>query len=152
MRARYSVVTSADVALAAATAKTVLGVRAPATFGLDLLRWDISFNGVTASAVPVLVELCSWSSATTGTSTAATPVQTAGRAIVHGTTAGQNFTVEPTALVVLESRLITPNGGIVIEEFAFDGGFDNDVSAGFAIRCTAVAIVSLRAGLYFAKL
>lgn len=152
MRASYSIVTPADVALAAATAKTVLGVRSGAAFGLDLRKYSIAFNGVTASAVPVLIELCSWSSAATGTSTAATAVQTAGRAIVHGTTGGYNFTVEPTVLVVLKSFLLTPNGGLVIEEFAPDAGFDNDVSAGFAIRCTAPAIVSLRATLEFSKL
>lgn len=151
MRARYSIATPADVALAAATAKTVLGVRAPASFGLSLSKWSIAFNGVTASAVPVNVELCSWSSTSTGTSTAATAVQTAGRAIVHGTTGGYNFTVEPTTLVVLKSYLITPNGGLVIEEFAPDGEYDNDVSAGFAIRCTAAAIVSVRASLEWSR-
>jgi hypothetical protein len=151
MRARYSIATPADVALAAATAKTVLGVRAPASFGLSLDKWSLSFNGVTASAIPVLVELCSWSSATTGTSTAATAAQTAGRAIVHGTTGGYNFTVEPTVLAVLKTYLLTPNGGLIIEEFAPDAGYDNDVSAGFAIRCTAAAIVSLRAVLEFSR-
>jgi hypothetical protein len=147
MRAQYAVTTPADVALAAATAKTVLGMRAPASFGMNLRKFYIGFNGVTASAVPVLVELCTWSSTTTGTSTAATAVQIGGRVITPGTTGGYNFTVEPTTLVVVKTYLITPNGGLVIEEFGDDGPPDNDVSAGFAIRCTAPAIVSCRAGL-----
>lgn len=146
MRAKYSLVTTGAAALAAATAKTVLGARAGAAFGLDLYEWGVAFDGVTASAVPVLVELCSWSATTTGTSTAATPIQIGGRVIAHGSgTTGQNFTVEPTTLTVIKSMLLTPNGGTFVETLDPMNGIDSDVSQGFAIRCTAPAIVNARA-------
>lgn len=153
MRAQYSLVTTADVPLAAATAKTILAVRGGAAFGLDLRKWAVSFNGVTASAVPALVELCTWSGAGTGTSTAATPVQTGGRVIAHGVGgSGQNFTVEPTALTVVKTDLLTPNGGLLIEEFATESGFDSDVLTGFAIRVTAPAVVSCRGSLEWCRI
>jgi hypothetical protein len=145
MKASYSLVTTAAAALSAGVAKTILAVRGGAAFGLDLRKLSVGFDGVTASAVPVLVELCSWSGAGAGTSTAATPTQTAGRVIAHGVGgSGQNFTVEPTALVVLKSYLLTPNGGLLIEEFAPDKGYDSDVLTGFALRCTAPAAVNAR--------
>jgi hypothetical protein len=47
------IVRSGSVALTAATAKTCLMVITPAQFGLDLKKVRVSFDGVTASAVPV---------------------------------------------------------------------------------------------------
>lgn len=144
MRSSYALAGAG--ALAAATAKTMLAVRGGAAFGLDLRRWGVSFDGVTASAVPVLVELCTWSGATSGTSTAATPVQTGGRVIAHGVGgSGQNFTVEPTVLAVVKAELVTPNGGLFEQEFAPDATYDSDVLTGWAIRLTAPAIVNARA-------
>ena len=56
-KAGYKVSTSAAVALSAATAKTCLMVISPAQFGIDLVGFTISFDGVTASAVPALWEI-----------------------------------------------------------------------------------------------
>lgn len=146
MRAKYSLVTTASVALAAATAKTVLGARAGAAFGFDLYEWGVAFDGVTAANTPVLVELVSWSATSTGTSTAATPIQVGGRTIAHGSgTTGQNFTVEPTTLTVIKSILLTPNGGTFVETLDPMNGLDSDVAQGFGIRCTAAQIVNVRA-------
>ena len=52
-KAGYSATTTAAVALVAATAKSVLSVIAPAQFGVDLTKFRLGFDGVTASAVPV---------------------------------------------------------------------------------------------------
>jgi hypothetical protein len=139
------------VALAAATPKTVLAVKAGATFGLDIRKWGISFNGVTASAVPVLVELMFYSGATAGTATANTPFQIAGYTIAHGCTAGQAYTVEPTVLTAWKTYLVTPNGGMFVEEFSADISADSGAGAGVAIRCTAPAIVSCRAILEWSR-
>lgn len=56
-KAGYWVGTSSAVALSAATAKTALMVITPSTFGGDLKKFRVSFDGVTASAVPVLCEI-----------------------------------------------------------------------------------------------
>ena len=71
----YSVVTTADVALAAATAKSVIGVKGHANFGIDLTYAAIGFDGVTASAIPGLVELCYCTFATNSPPAHAAPLK-----------------------------------------------------------------------------
>jgi hypothetical protein len=154
-KAGYSVVTGAAVALSAATAKTVLAVLAPAQFGVDLKKFSVGFDGVTASAVPVLCELCyltAASNSTPGTgNTSATPVQAYGRSITTGFTAFYNSTSEPTVLTVLESFLLSPAGGLVIRDFPLGDTPDSAVSQGFALRCTAPATVNVRAAFWFER-
>lgn len=150
-KAGYVVSTPSAVALAAATAKTVVAVVAPASFGIDLVKLRVSFDGVTATAVPVLVELCSHTAATAGTSTAATPVQAYGRTVAHGTTAGVNYTVEPTVLTVVDQWLLSPNSGTVLYDWPLGTSPDSAVSQGFALRLTAPAVVNCRAALYFER-
>lgn len=134
------------VPLAAGVAKTVLGVKSNAAFGVDLRKIAVGFDGITASAVPVLVELvyCTFATNAPGTnSTSRTPAQAYGRVVASGVTAASNWTAEPTVITVLKQYLLTPNGGLVIEEFAPDHGFDCAAGEGFAIRCTAPAIVDV---------
>src|SRR3954464_15975206 len=101
-KTRYSVQTGAAVALSAATAKTVLAVIAPAQFGVDLVGYEIAFDGVAASAVPVLVEICYSTFATNSTpgtaNSTGTVTQPAGRVITAGFTASHGSTSEPTLL------------------------------------------------------
>lgn len=150
----YVVSTGATVALSAATARTTLAVIAPSTFGIDLRRFEISFDGVTASAVPVLWELCYSTFATnstpgTGNSTA-TVNQTAGRVITPGFTGFYASTSEPTVLTVLDANTITPNGGLFVRDFGANGP-DSAVSNGFVMRLTAPAAVNARASFYFGR-
>lgn len=56
--ASYSHVTEGAVALTAATAKTIIGAKAGSAVGLMWSAYEIGFDGVSASAVPVLLELC----------------------------------------------------------------------------------------------
>lgn len=153
-KAGYSVTTGGAVALSAATAKTVLGVRSNAAFGLDLKKYRVSLDGTTASAVPVLVELCSATFATNppGTSsTAVTPVQTYGRTIAHGVTGGQAWTSEPTVLAVVDTWLLTPNGGTLGLDIPLGDTPDSAVSEGFALRLTAPAAVNARAAMHWER-
>jgi hypothetical protein len=55
-KAGYTVTTNGAVALTGGAAKTVLAVLAPAQFGVDLKKFRVGFDGVTASAVPVLYD------------------------------------------------------------------------------------------------
>jgi hypothetical protein len=145
----YSVVTGAAIALSAATAKSIIGVMAGASFGIDLQKYRISFDG-DAVAVPVLVELCQATFATNapGTnSTSLTPVQSYGRAIAHGVTAASNWTSEPTVLTVIDEQLLTPNGGLEVYDFPLGNTPDSAVSTGFVLRLTAPATVNARATL-----
>jgi hypothetical protein len=156
-KAGYSVVTGGAVALSAATAKTILGVRANAAFGLDLKKVRVSFDGVTATAVPALVEVCYCTWATNGAmgtnNTALTTAitQVYGRSLTHGATAGKTWTSEPTALTPLEEWLVTPAGGIVLYDWPLGDTPDCALSEGFAIRVTAPAAVNVRAGLVWER-
>jgi hypothetical protein len=156
VKAGYSLETLAAVALSAATAKSVLTVIAPAQFGIDLTQVRISFDGVTASAVPVLVEICQNTLATNSTvgtanTTAGPPVQVYGRTIVAGFTGFYNSTSEPTVLTPYDRFTITPNGGTYVYDIPKDRTPDTPVSAGLTIRCTAPAAVNVNATMLFER-
>ena len=150
-KAGYTASTEGAVALAAATAKTILAVIAPAQFGIDLRSLELSFDGVTASNTPVLVEICSSTQATAGTNTAATVDQVYGRAITAGFTAAKNYTAEPTVLTAVDEFTLSPNGGLIIRDWPLGEGFDQDVSKAFALRLTAAQVVNARATMKFER-
>lgn len=153
-KAGYSCTTEGAIALVAAAAKSVIGVAGTADFGVDLKKYRIGFDGVTASNVPVLVEVCGATFATNGpgtNSTATTPRQDYGRVLTAGFTTAAGWTVEPTVLTVLESYLLTPNGGTVLYDWPLGDTPDSAFSQGFTIRCTAPAGVNLRASLVFER-
>lgn len=158
-RAVYQVRTTAQVALTAVTARTVLAVVAPSTFGVDLLGFSLGFDGVTPTDKPVVWELCSLtavSNSTPGTNnTSESVVQEGGRSIVAGFVAFSGSTTEPTVLTVVKSGLLSPNGGYYEYEFPFDASPDSPVSQGFALRCTTPSgsgAVNCRAGFRFARI
>lgn len=155
MKAGYALQTGAPVALSAATAKTILCVLSPSSFGIDVVSLEIGFDGVTATNAPVLVELCTSTAATNSTpgtnNTTGTVNQVYGRSITAGFTGFYNSTSEPTVLTPVYSWSLTPNGGTVLYEFPRDRTPDVAVSAGFAIRCTAPNAVNARATLVFER-
>ena len=157
-KAGYAVSTEANVALVATTAKTILGVLSPAQFGADLRGVEISFDGITNTDKPVLVEICQCTFATNppGTnSTSSTVVQIYGRAITAGFTGAYNWTAEPTVLsaaTTVKTLALTPNGGTYDYDWPLGETPDNDVSKGFAVRCTApTSAVNARGTLRFER-
>lgn len=149
---RYTAITGGAVTLTAATAKTVLGWKAHANSGLLLLGYEVAFDGVTASAVPVLIEVCysTWATNPPGTnSTSVTPLQNTGRVLAVGATAGKTWTAgnEPTTLSVLTEKLLTPNGGVIVYDYPLGNEPDCALAEGFALRLTAPAGVNVRATL-----
>jgi hypothetical protein len=156
-KAGYSITTGGAVALTATTAKTILGVKSNAAFGIDLKKFSVSFDGVTASAVPVLVEICYCTWATNGTmgtnntSLTSSVFQAYGRALTHGVTAGKTWTSEPTVLTPLREFLLTPNGGLVFYDWPLGDTPDCALGEGFAIRCTAPANVNVRGDLLWER-
>lgn len=151
-KAGYSLATAAAVALVAATAKTVLNAIAPAQFGVDLKKIRFGTDGVTASALPILCELCYSTQATAGTSgTAVTVNQIYGRTITPGFTGGSNYSAEPTVLTVLDSWLVDPNKSTILYDWPLGDTFDTAVSNGLLLRCTAPAAVNVRTTFYFER-
>lgn len=151
----YSIITGGAVALSAATAKSILGAKAHANSGLQLSAARIGFDGVTASAVPVLVELCycTFGANPPGTnSTSVTPAQKSGRVLTAGFTAGKTWTTEPTTITVLDEWLLTPNGGLVLLDLPLGTEYDTALGEGLLIRCTAPATVNVRATMDFSRI
>lgn len=149
----YSVVsggtaTGGAIALAAATAKTVLMIIAATANQPAWVEAQVSFDGVTATAVPVLCEWVSSTQAGAGTTTAFTPKQIRGwPAQGSQTTAAYNYTAEPTVLEVFKKRFLTPNGGLLVIQQPMGREPTGVVTAstqfkGMGIRLTAPAIVN----------
>lgn len=153
-KAGYATSTEGAVALSAATAKSVLGIQAPSSFGCDLKKIRVAFDGVTASAVPVLVELCYSTYATNApgvNSTGTTIDQVYGRAITAGFVGGRNWTTEPTALTVIDEWLLTPAGGLVIYDWPLGDTPDTNTGHGFVLRLNAPAAVNVRSSFWFER-
>jgi hypothetical protein len=140
-RRNIVVTTEAEVALVAATAKTILQVVAPTNQRVAIKGFSVSFDGTSATAEPVQVDLVKQTTA--GTMTAATPVaeQVGLGSETIQTTALKNATAEPTTTDVLRRYEIHPQTGREVR-FSID---DEIVMAGgtrVGIRCTAPANVN----------
>ena len=147
-KAGYIASTGATVATGTAL-KTILSVIAPAQFGVDLKKIHMGFDGVTASATPILVEL--WSATTDGTGTAGTVTQVYGRSITAGFTTKYNYSAEPTTLTLLDSWTLTPNGGTLFYDWPLGDTPDTAVSNLMCLRTTAPATVGCRATMWFER-
>lgn len=150
----YSIVTASAVALTAAIARSILGAKALTASGLQVKGFTVSFDGVTASAVPVVVELCycTFASNSPGfgspeASAQAAPVQNYGRTIAAGFTGGRAWTAEPTVLTVIDEFLLAADKGVLAYQFPLGQEPDCTVSEGFVLRCTAPAAVNVRGSM-----
>lgn len=142
MSARYTVETNGDIALTAATAKTILSYINAANGVARLTELYVGFDGVSATAEPVTVELCYSTEAGAGTATSHTMAQTGGPTRTAQGTAKRNFTAEPTALTVWKRWLVHPQAGMVLQ---FPLGREPELivsSDAIVIRCTAPANVN----------
>lgn len=149
MAAGYTVETTADVALSAATAKTILSVINAANSLIRIVEFGVSFDGTSATAEPVTIELCSSTQATAGTSTSQTPIQCRGPNRTVQATGARNYTAEPTTLTVLKRWLVHPTSGIVLQ---FPLGREPEqvtTSDALCLRCTAPATVNAQGYIEF---
>lgn len=149
MPAGYSVETTADVALTAATAKTILSVINAANALIRITEFAVSFDGTSATAEPVTIELCSSTQATAGTSTSQTPVQLYGSARTVQATGARNFTAEPTVLTVLKRWLVHPQTGIEMQHPLGREPEQTVTADALCLRCTAPATVNAQGYICF---
>jgi len=137
---------TAEVALTAATAKTVLQLVAPTNQRLKLKRWGVFFDGTSGTAEPVQVRLLRQTNA--GTMSSLTPVkQVAGSETVQ-TTAQHTATAEPTAGDVIDVAEVHPQSGYEVI-IPFDMPVEVPGGGRIGIECTAPATVNVRAKLVF---
>lgn len=152
MSVGYEIDTEGVVALVAATAKTVLAVVAAANAPVRMVEASVSFDGVDATKVPVLVEFVQITMATAGTSSAATVKQIRGATRTTQATGARAFTAEPTVVTALKPRLLTPNGGLIIVQFPLGREPESVISASteaIGLRLTAPFAVNVRADIEF---
>jgi hypothetical protein len=138
---------TAEIALSAATAKTILQLVAASNHRAKLLSWGVFFDGTSATAEPVQVRLLRQTSA--GTMSALTPVKNDDSlAETLQTTAQHTATAEPTAGDVLEAIEVHPQGGY---EKIYPLGQEPVIGGGdrIGIECTAPASVNVRASVTF---
>ncbi len=136
MSAIHGSANTAEVALAAATAKTVLQLVAAANHRVKVKSWGVSFDGISETAAPVVVELLRQTDA--GTMSALTPQKTRPASETLQTTAQHTATAEPAGTTVVDSMEVHPQGG-------YEKVCDYEIGGGerFGIRCTAPAIVNV---------
>ena len=150
VRSGASGITSTPVALVAATAKSVIGVVGSATDTICLKRVRVSFNSVTATDAPALVEVGILSAA--GTATAFTPVQIVGSTLASSVAnAGYNCTVEPTYNRVFESLYVPVNNGLVEWYYPLGEEPQCDPGQGFGLRITAPQAQNVYPSLYYSE-
>lgn len=149
----YGLNNSAAVALST-TAKSVLGIRAGATFGIQLQHYEVGFNGVDATAGPVYVEVCECTFATNATPGTNNTTESAnirqqyGRVLANGMTAMSNWTAEPTVLSVIDDFWLDPNKGLIVYDYLLGQEPDTPLNEGFVLRMTAATgTPSVRASL-----
>jgi hypothetical protein len=154
MSALYNVKTGTTAtALVAATAKTLVNLISGANRVPLLTEFSASFDGVTASAIPVLVEIGFCTQGAAGTpGTSPTPTLVRGKGASQST-AGVDYSAEPTAITPNKHWLITPNGGVLIIQSPLGREPEADLSGGtnkgHVLRCNAPANVNARAYMEF---
>lgn len=141
--------TTVATALTAATVKTVISVLGSANDTISLKRIRISFNSVTATDVPAVVEV--GITTTLGTVTAMTPIQTVGSTIASSCTAGYNATAEPTYNRIFDSTYVPVNNGVMEWWYPLGEEPQCDPGQGLALRVTSPSAVSCIASLIYAE-
>lgn len=135
-----------EVALVAATAKTVLQLVAPTNQRLRLRRWGVFFDGISSAAEPVQVRVLRQTTA--GTMSSLTPVKLVAGPETVQATAQHSATAEPTGGDVLDVLEVHPQAGF---DCLLPADLIIDVPGGgrIGIECTAPAGVNVRAKVWF---
>lgn len=139
--------TAAPVRVATGSAiKTLLQVTAGSARKLTIISWSISFDGVTASAVPVPVELIETTTVAGGSPTAVTPTLWNDQG-GDASTATAGFSPSTEGSVTGTTRLLdyvdlTPNGGVYVHDYPLGREPIIKASQVLRIRTTSAATVN----------
>lgn len=135
----FTLITPAEVALSAATVKTVAQVIAATNVIAAVTGLEITFDGISNTEAPVNVEILRQTTA--GTMTSQTPKKTKDTSTALGVTGSYNATAEPTAGDILKVFHIHPQAGVTMplqleNEIEIPGG------GRLGVRVTAPAAVN----------
>ncbi len=141
------------VALAVATAKTVVGIKAPTNQVVRVHEIAISFDGAVSTNAPVIVDINRVTFATNGpgtNSTTATPAKRdPGRAETVQTTAAYNWTTEPTVLTAQQSIDIPQFNGVYHLIIPFTVPLIVVGGQGLCITCNSPTVVNCTGHITF---
>lgn len=142
----FAAATTAEIALAAATAKTVLQIVAPTNQRLRVRRYSVAFDGVSPTAEPAQVRVLRQTTA--GTMSSLTPVKLSAGSETVQATAQHTATAEPTAGDVLDAFECHPQSGF---DVVLPADMPLEVPGGtrLGIEVTAPATVNVRAKFWF---
>lgn len=143
--------TTNNEALAAATAECVLQLRTGSNNRARILYWSVSFDSTSASAEPVDVQFCRFS--TTGTSGAnANGIKIDPSSGTSDAAGHKNFSSQPTAGDMFWEGMVHPQGGSKEIWYNEVTGPICDVSSQLGIRVTAAAVVNCSATIMWEQL
>lgn len=132
------------IALAAATAKTVLELATPSTVRATLVQWWVEFDGTTSTNSPVKVDIMRGSATITGT--AYTALKYSDFSPTALTTVKHTGTAEGTPTDLLEVHRIPPTSGVFIQ-YPLGREIQIPVSSFLRIRLTAAQVVNATVGM-----
>lgn len=125
--------------------KTLAQIATSSTVRAELVEWSVSFNGTSASAVPVLIQLNRQTSAGTGgVSGTENPHDVAeGASSVTGLTGptGAVWTSEPTTGLIMYADYYTPVGLGPFVQYPLGRGIVVPVSGRLAVTVTAAVAI-----------
>ena len=140
---------TSEIALTAATAKTVIQLIAASGHRVTILGWGVFFDGTSAAAEPVQVDVIRQTSAGTGGDALTLQKFDDSIADALATTALSDIDgSEPTGSVILDVAEVHPQAGY---EIMYPFGQEIIIGAGdrVGIRCNAPAAVNVRAKVRF---
>lgn len=136
----FSLATPAEVALVAATAKTVLQVVSASNVIVAIQEVMVTFDGVSNTAEPAVIKILRQTTA--GTMTSTTPLKTKDRSTALSTTGQRNASAEPTAGDILAMFHVHPQAGVIHSLSLPDGEIEMAGGTRLGIEITAPANVN----------
>ncbi len=119
-------------AVATAATETLVQIVTGSTRQVKVKEWGVSFDGTSATATPIRVDLLRQTTA--GTSSALTIIENDPTGPAPISTALQDFSAEPTAGDVLWSQYLTPAGGFDRVQLPLGEEIVVDVSTRIGLR------------------
>lgn len=135
-------------------AKTILKLITPTSFYIHIHELKVSTDGVTASAVPAVLEWGTSDETTAGTQVGtAVTTQIKGRAQADGLTVGQNFSAEGTTYTIVDGIFMPQYNGLIVLQNPL--GLEPDSPANAAdsmwLRINVSANVNVRASIKWSR-
>jgi len=139
---------TAESAAVPAVISTILEVNPVANRRAVLTQWSVEFTGVSATDVPVIVQLCELT-VTSAAGTAVTPAALRDGEVAVSSTAKKLPATEGT-VTVLETHMVPPSSGLVIQyplgrEVTTDGAAAT--AKGLSVRCNRGAGAAINASV-----